>query len=97
MITQHCYTSAAPRRATACFVNQQRLALRVNTKARQAVFRASSMGNRGKGAKGKSGKKGKGKKGSGGGKGASKWGDEGVGRDDESQPVKKKRRLTQVS
>lgn len=58
------------------------------------------MGNRGKGlSKGKGGKNGKGKKGKkGGGGGASKWGDEGAGREDEQQgqPVKKKRRLTQV-
>lgn len=51
------------------------------------------MGNRGKGgSKGKKGNK-KGKK-SGGG--ASKWGDESIGRHDEDQPVKKKRRMTQV-
>ncbi|CAM9502774.1 unnamed protein product [Ectocarpus sp. 13 AM-2016] len=56
------------------------------------------MGNRGKGlSKGKGGKNGKGKKGKkGGGGGASKWGDEGAGRENEQgQPVKKKRRLTQ--
>lgn len=50
------------------------------------------MGNRGKGqSKGKKGKKGKKS-----GGGASKWGDENAGRDDLDQPVKKKRRMTQV-
>ncbi|CAM9834340.1 unnamed protein product [Scytosiphon promiscuus] len=49
------------------------------------------MGNRGKGlSKGKKGKKGKK-----GGGGASKWGDENSGRDEQDQPVKKKRRITQ--
>lgn len=57
------------------------------------------MGNRGKGPKGKSsGKKGKGGKSKKGGVGATKWGDERVVPDDKSDaPVKKKRRLTQVS
>ncbi len=56
------------------------------------------MGNRGKGlSKGKGGKRGKGGKGKKGGGGASKWGDETTGgREDEGQPVKKKRRMTQV-
>lgn len=56
------------------------------------------MGNRGKGlSKGKGGKKGKSGKGKKGGGGASKWGDENAGREEEGQPVKKKRRVTQVT
>lgn len=54
------------------------------------------MGNRGKGPKGKSSKKGKGAKGKKGGGGASKWGDERTAQEDEGQPTKKRRRLTQV-
>lgn len=55
------------------------------------------MGNRGKGSKGKSGKRGKGKKGK-GRSGTSKWGDEELARrEDDGQPFKKKRLITQVS
>eukprot|EP00903_Cladosiphon_okamuranus_P017494 g16114.t1 len=53
------------------------------------------MGNRGKGHS--KGKGGKGKKGKKGGGGASKWGDENTAavREEQGQPVKKKRRMTQ--
>lgn len=57
------------------------------------------MGNRGKGAKGKSSKKGKGGKRGKSGGGATKWGDEKVANrpdDDENQRPVKKRRLTQA-
>lgn len=67
------------------------------TLRRESKQAAVSMGNRGKGAKGKSSKRGKkGKKGS-AGKASTKWGDEQTAADQEdSPPVKKKRRITQV-